>query len=275
VFLMNITVFCYSAYPLTAGHMEAGLRDENYRTDPFISPPLEMRKGFNENDRNLLKLYPYFPVYGATFPDSFNFLRGFYRKKLFLPFYSESNEQEKIGRKVLTRPDAQPVLLWLSNDSFEPDELAVYPEKGQADELLASNDLLRNQLLDSFFGRKLLIYVNGFQQYETLADRKGRTILTNLKAPRYFTDRINLGPIRWLGDGEARSADFARALKQLHPALTEFIKSCEGTGIKIEEFTKEARSFSYFYLLWAITAPFFLWIFLKVSRFLFFVRVRG
>ncbi len=288
ILLYGIRVVNYTGSPLPASMVRSGVSFESYRLPPYVGRVVTLRDGLEEDDTRLLELPRDWSRFGSM-PDSYNFLRSFYALGLYRDAFPKDSFDYARLADGFAEPSTRPVLVWFSDDCYEPDRLERYPDypgfRDPADPTLRSEGAVENALFGRFFGKRLFIQMTGLQQYEN-AEVRGKTIRTNLGVERYFSaaERVELPAIRFADPAVGRK-DLKKAVDALHEGLEPFVESllAEGLGIDLVSAPADALSrveregliFRYDEIAAIVMAPFALWVTIMILRTLAYRKVEG
>ncbi|MCX7024897.1 MAG: hypothetical protein NT080_09780 [Spirochaetes bacterium] len=286
ILLYGIRFVNYTGFPLSASQVRSGVSFDEYRLPPYIGRTVTLREGLEEDDTKLLELPRDWSRFGSK-PDSFNFVRSFYALGGYREVFSKDSQDWERLQAGFAEPATRPVLIWFSDDCYEPDRLDGYPFypsfTNPGDPILSNQAALEYTIFRRFFGQRLFIGMNGLQQYEN-AEVRGKTIKSNLGIERFFdsSQRLELPPIRF-ADPVAGRKDLQKAIDELHRGLEPFIESLLAEGLQIDIATltpdrdkeREGLIFRYDEIAALIMAPFAIWTVGIALRTLAYRKVEG
>jgi|GEM_PF-3487069 len=286
ILLYEFQGYFYSGAGVPATQVTEKITNDSTRMDPSIRGPYSFKRfvfdeeglleAYQDRDQDLVSL----PRPSGDLPDSSNFINSFYGRAMDAVFYS-SSEKAKAEAGFLEPPAARPLLIWVSDDGYEPSPLPGYPARAnfrpdrKDHPLRADRQSLSRRLMGDFFGPSCLVLYQGLQRLTTSPDYRGRTILENLGDEGLFTEILRMPEIDYFAPPAKERADEDRALRAMHAGLSAFLSSNHSgvLDVEVHSLRKPAQAFSYDIVFFTIILPAMLFAMTTALRHLAFLRV--
>lgn len=293
--LYNLTAVFYSGNNLLSSEVfeNRDIDDDHFRNDPlFFKGPLRLKEltvsaqgkaeEYVDDDMVLSKI----PGMEGYLPDSTNFLRYFYGQGKEDILYADKEKKQQFLRGNLEPPGFKTMVIWVSDDGYEPASLESYSKKTnfisdrRANVLSDDAESLKQRFFHGFLGPSCLIYYQGLKKESVVPKFRDGNIFTNLGGSELegkilFNRIIEMPDLDYRGNEKTVVSEGLKRLKGMHPQLRDFIRTNSGSSLDLEILTlkKEAESFELAQVFLTVIVPLLLWVTLMVARYFFFIRL--